>query len=204
MYTTYSSKIASQFDSRFSTTFHFLAPRSPETRGERLVLYVVLILCGVVMLVLVVYYLLNPRGIVGDAFVNTASGQPMEIPPPGTFPIYVKPITLLFIAMIGFSYCFLALIQRPVLLRLPKALLTLFLLISLVLFAMSVYEVLFNFTLLSSLLSVNPNPDLAVNSYPIGGVRTNLVYATKFFVAVVFISYFSIAAIGNSTDRVKI
>ena len=54
------------------------------------------------------------------------------------------------------------------------------------------------------LLSVNPNPDLAVNSYPTGGVRTNLVYATKFFLAVAFISYFSIAAIRNSTDRVKI
>ena len=83
--------------------------------------------------------------------------------------------------------------------KIPKGILSLFLVISVIVFAMSLYEIFFNFSIWASLMSTGtPNPDQGVNLYPVNTVHVNLVYATKIFVALIFISYFAIASIKNS------
>src|SRR5579863_4650701 len=92
---------------RFAQTFS-LTPKI-QTRTEKTVLWGLLALSGAAILGVVIFYFMNPRSIVGDQLVNTLQGTPAEFPPPGTFPIYVKPITLLFAAGIVFSYSFFVL-----------------------------------------------------------------------------------------------
>ncbi|MHB8568150.1 MAG: hypothetical protein ACYC7D_11075 [Nitrososphaerales archaeon] len=179
----------------------FLGPKSPSSRGENIALAGMMIISGVVLLLIGVYYLLNPRSVIGDSLVNTSTGNPSELPPPQMFPVYAKPVTILFIALIVFAFCFFSLVQKPVLQRMPRGLLSFFLVLSVVLFAMSIYEILFNFSLWSSLLVTRTlNPDQAVNIYPVNSVKVNLVYATKVFVALLFVTYFAIAAIRNSLE----
>ncbi len=184
-----------------SSLFRFLGPRPPTGKAERNALVVMLAVSGATLLLIAIYYVLNPRGIVGDSLVNDSNGSPIEIPPPSTFPFYAKPVTILFVALIIFSFCFFSLIQRPILDKLPRWLLTVFFVSSIVLFAMSIYEVFFNFSLWSSLLvTTTSNPDKAVNTYPVNSVKVNLVYATKSFVALLFVLYFAILAIRNSLE----
>ena len=57
--------------------------------------------------------------------------------------------------------------------------------------AICAYEVLFNFTLWGSLIVTKGNPDLIANDYPVNSLKVNLVFATKAFVALLFVSYFS-------------
>ncbi len=150
------------------------------------------------LILIAIFYALNPRAVVGDALVNTPSGTPLEFPPPAIFPFFVKPITVFFVATIVFAYCFLALNSENIERRLPRWVRVLFLLISVAIFAISTYEVLFNFTLWGSLLVSNPNPDLAVNSYPINMWKTNIVFATKAYLALFFASYFALSTFRRS------
>lgn len=182
-------------------TYPFLSPRPPSQRGERNALFVMMAVSGIALLLIGIYYVLNPRSVIGDSLVNSSNGSPAEIPPPSVFPIYVKPITIFFVALIVFSYCSLSLIQRPVLVKLPKWILSVLLIGSMVLLATCVYEILFNFTLWAALLQGgNVNPDHAVNMYPVSSYKVNLVYATKAFVALLFVSYFAVCTLRNSLD----
>ncbi len=169
----------------------------PKTAGEKQVLLALFAASGLILLVLAVFYALNPRGVIGDALVNTATGTPEELPPPGTFPFYVKPVTIFFIALVVFSYCFFALIRSRVE-KVPRGVLALLLVLSVLALAVSAYETLFNFALWGSLMVSQGNPDLIVNSYPVNSEKVNLVFATKSFVALLFVSYFSFAAIKDS------
>jgi len=66
--------------------------------------------------------------------------------------------------------------------------------------SVSVYEVLFNFTLWSVLmLSQTPNPDHVVNGYPGGILQINVVFATKTFVALLFLSIFAIDSLRKTS-----
>lgn len=178
-----------------------LSPQPPSQRDEHNALLVMMVVSGIVLLLIGVYYVLNPRSVIGDSLVNSSNGSPAEIPPPGVFPIYVKPITIFFVALIVFSYCSLSVIQRPILAKLPKWILSVLLVGSIVLLTTCVYEILFNFTLWAALLQGgNVNPDHAVNMYPVNSYKVNLVYATKAFVALLFVSYFAICALRNSLD----
>src|SRR5579875_674540 len=176
-----------------------LSPKYPVSKGARYELLIVLIVSGVMLLALAVYYALNPRAIIGDSLVNTQSGQPNEFPPVGLFPFYVKPVTLLLVAAVAFSYSFFSLIQRK-LRTLPKALLSLFAIVSVLILAVSTYEILFNFALWSSILVNVPNPDHAVNVYPESAVKVNLVFSTKAFVALFFVAVFSLSSFRSSLE----
>lgn len=186
--------------SESETNAMFLTPRMPTTKGEQRVLLVFLVVSGLVLLALAIYYLLNPRAIIGDSLVNTPTGQPNEFPPVGLLPLYVKPATILFVAAVAFSYCFFSLVQSQ-LRALPSSLLSFMAIVSVLVLAISAYEVLFNFTLWSSIMVSSPNPDLAVNAYPESAVKVNLVFATKAFVALFFVALFSLCSFRSSQDR---
>lgn len=175
-----------------------LSPYLPKTKGETRLFLVLLAISGITLLLIAIFYALNPRSIVGSALVNTQSNTPEEFPPPSSFPFYVKPVTIFFVACILFSYCFFALAGSTIESRVPRVVRAFLLVFSIIAFAISVYEVLFNFTLWGSMLVSNPNPDLAVNTYPVGIWQTNLVFATKSFVSLVFISYFALATLRRS------
>ena len=173
---------------------------SPKTPGEKRLLLALLILNGVTLVGLLIYYILTPRSIVGDSLVNTSSGNPFEVPAPGTFFFYVKPVTILFESLVVFSFCMFSLLGGFLLL-IPRTLRSLLLILSTLSLAVSVYEVLFNFTLWSSLLvTSHNNPDSIVNSYPVATYEINLAFATKAFVALLFISYFAFATFRSSLD----
>ena len=185
---------------RSASTGGTLFPYLPRTRGERRLFLVLLLASGVTLLLIAIFYVLNPRSIVGDALVNTQNGTPEEFPPPSSFPFYVKPVTIFFVACVVFSYCFLALTGKTIESRVPRAIRAFLLVVFLAAFAVSFYEVLFNFTLWGSLLVSNPNPDLAVNTYPVDKWETNLVFATKAYVSLLFVSYFALATFRRSLE----
>ncbi len=110
----------------------------------------------------------------------------------------MKPVTIFFVACVVFSYSFFSLAGKRIESRLPRVLRAFLLVVSITVFAISAYEVLFNFTLWGSLLVSNPNPDLAVNTYPTSRWQTNLVFATKAYVSLLFISYFALATFRRS------
>ena len=169
----------------------------PKTAGEKQVLLALLATSVLILLALAVFYALNPREVIGDALVNNAAGSPEEVPPPGTFPFYVKPVTIFFTALVVFSYCFFVLVRSRIE-KVPRGVLTLLLVLSVLALAVSTYETLFNFALWGSLMVSQGNPDLIVNSYPVNSEKVNLVFATKSFVALLFVSYFSLATIKDS------
>jgi len=148
---------------------------------------------GLSLLLVTVLYAVDPRRIIGDALVNTPSGDPLEIPPPSVSPYFhFKPVTLFFAAAIVFSYSFFSLFEKRIT-NLPGYLRSLLLTLAVLGLGVSVYEVLFNFTLWSVLmLSQTGNPDHVVNGYPGGILQINLVFATKTFVALLFLSIFAI------------
>jgi hypothetical protein len=160
---------------------------SPSTSGERKVLLVLLIISGVTLIALVAFYALNPRTIVGDSLVNNSNGTPAEFPPPGLSPFYTKPVTIMYAASIVFAFCFFGLIG-PKVSRLSRSARAFLLMLSVLGLAISAYETLFNFALWGSLLVTHPDPDTIVNSYPVSSLRVNLVFATKSFVALLFVT----------------
>jgi hypothetical protein len=159
-----------------------------------------LAISGGILIVLLVYYILNPRHIVGDALVNTASGNPFEVPTPGTFFFYIKLVTILFASLVVFSFCGFCFLTS-FLPRIPRSVRGILLILSTLSLAGSAYEVFFNFTLWASLIaSTHNSPDSIVNSYPVDSFEINLAFATKAFVALLFISYFGFTTFRNSLD----
>ncbi|MGI0085260.1 MAG: hypothetical protein ACREBQ_09275, partial [Nitrososphaerales archaeon] len=168
------------------------------TRGEKRLFLILLALSGITLLLIAIFYALNPSSVLGESLVTTQNGTPVEFPPPGSFPFYMKPVTIFFVACVVFSYSFFSLAGKRIESRLPRVLRAFLLVVSITVFAISAYEVLFNFTLWGSLLVSNPNPDLAVNTYPTSRWQTNLVFATKAYVSLLFISYFALATFRRS------
>jgi hypothetical protein len=170
---------------------------SPANRNERRLFALILLLSGAVLLLLLIFYIANPRPVVGDALVNSAGGRPEEFPPPGTSPFYVKPVTIMFVSSVTFAYCLFGLLARKIR-QMPRSILQLLLMASLVAFGVSLYETLFNFTLWASQMTSHSDPDLLTNSFPTGSVRTNLVFATKSFVTMLFVSLFGVESFSSS------
>ncbi len=165
---------------------------SPETKLEQRILTVLLGISGITLALLGVLYFLEPRPVIGDAFVNTVSGAPFEIPPASISYFHVKPVTIFFVGLVVFGYCSLSLLKTRIA-RLPGSLRTLLLVISVLAVVVCVYEVLFNFALWTAqIVTQSANPDHAVNNYPGGYLQINLVFATKSFVALLFVSYFAV------------
>jgi hypothetical protein len=184
-----------------------LVPYRIRTKGETRTFQVLLVISGIIILVIAVYYFLNMRPVIGDQLVNLPNRQPFEIPPPGTFPFYVKPITILFVSATVFAFCLCTLSQGFLVRHAPRPLRAVLLLLSVLLFAMGVYEVFFNFALWSALMVSNPNlsPDLLVNSYPVHTVMINLAYATKITVLWCVVAFFGIMTFRASlvTEEIK-
>jgi cytochrome c biogenesis protein CcdA len=176
-----------------------LAPHA-RTKSEKAVLLTLLAISGAALLAIAIFYVLNPRAIVGDQLVNSPTGGPEEIPSPKISPVYVKPVTLLFVAGVVFSYCFFVLAQGLISKYMPRFLRYFLLVISITLLAAGLYEVLFNFTLFGALMTSGAAPNTLVNPYPIGGVKTNLVYATKATLLWVIVAFFSTVAFKNSLE----
>ena len=165
---------------------------SPETKLERRVFLVLLGLSGVTLALIAVLYVLQPRAVIGDSLVNTSSGSAFEIPPPSISYFHVKPVTVFYAALVVFGYCGLSLYRKSIA-GLPDYLRTLLLVFAVLSLAVSAYEILFNFMLWTVvILTQSVIPDHAVNNYPSGIFQINLVFATKTFVALLFVSYFAV------------
>ena len=122
----------------------------PSTKAERRTFIILLGMSGLSLLLVTVLYAVDPRRIIGDALVNTPSGDPLEIPPPSVSPYFhFKPVTLFFAASIVFSYSFFSLFKKRIT-NLPAHVRTLLLTLAVLGLSVSVYEVLFNFTLCRS------------------------------------------------------
>ena len=178
-------------------------PHQPQTRGERNVLLGLFIASGVVLIILVVFYLLNPRHIIGDQLVNNPNGTPEEIPPQSISPFYVKPITILLVAGVIFSYCFFALSQGLIRKYVPRSVIQLLLVVSVAVLAVGIYEIFFNFSLWSALMASGASPNTLVNTHPNNGVEINLVYATKATLLFTIATFFASMAFKNSLDPIN-
>lgn len=193
----FGSKESDLLNLRFTRNFS-LAPKA-STKAEKTVLWSLLAISGIALLAIVIFYIMNPRNIVGDQLVNTRSGAPEEIGE-GFSPVYVKPITVLFIAGVVFSYCFFALAQGFISKYVPKSLRYLFLILSVTLLAMGLYEVLFNFTLWGALMTSGAPPNSLVNEYPLASLKINLDFATKTTVLWCIAAFFATVAFKNSLE----
>jgi hypothetical protein len=181
-----------------------LVPHEPQTLGEKRVIQALLILSLIVILAILAFYFTapNPGNIVGNQLVNNVNGGPEEFPPPSISPLYAKPVTYLFGAGIVFGYCVFALGQGIINRRFPRSIRTLILVVSVLLFAMGIYEVFFNFTLWSAVMAGDPNidPDTAVNMWPINSLEINLSYATKMSVLWTIVAFFSLMTFKRSLE----
>jgi hypothetical protein len=185
-----------------SSSSSLLAPYRPKTTGEKRLIAVLLVLSLFVVLAIVVYYFLNPSPthIIGYQLVNTASGQPLEIPSPSISPIYAKPITYLFSASVVAGYCFFSLGQGIIETRFPRWVRAFFLLLSVLLLAMGLYEVLFNFAFWGAALVNHQDPDTVVNAWPVSTLKTNVTFATKMVVLWAVVAFFSTMTFKKSLD----
>ncbi|MFQ5710455.1 MAG: hypothetical protein ACE5GD_01610 [Candidatus Geothermarchaeales archaeon] len=120
----------------------------------------------------------------------------IEFPPP-PFPLYAKPITYFaFFFALGWMFGLEAI--KDVVKEWPKNLITLiFILTGFFAYFMG-YEILFNFMLWSTLISISSNngklevnPDLLANSFPNPSMTWNLVFATKIFTVLFFVSIYT-------------
>ncbi len=127
--------------------------------------------------------------VVGETFVNS------EFPPPTIFPIYAKPISWFMASVIVFWFSLLEL-NKEMISKFSKFKRQLFMLIAFFVGAMSLYEVLFNFTLWGSLMGASEilgelNPDVLITPFPNPEIPWNLVFATKIFLSVTIISFYT-------------
>lgn len=173
-------------------SFSGLVPYQIQSKKEARALLILLIITGVIILIITIYYFTHERSVIGDQLVNQANGQPFEIPPPSISPLYVKPITILYASTVVFSFCLCALAEPYIRRYVPRVFKVLLLLLSVLLLAMAIYEVFFNFALWSALMASNPgvSPDNLVNSWPIHTVQNNLAFATKISVLSTIVGVF--------------
>ncbi|MEM3451405.1 MAG: hypothetical protein QXL52_03105 [Nitrososphaerales archaeon] len=158
------------------------------------IMYKIICLISFIILITVTVYgaittLMYGVKVVGETFVNT------EFPPPTIFPIYAKPITWFMASLIVFWFSLLEL-NKEMISKFPKFARHLFMLIAFFAGSMALYEVLFNFTLWGSLMSASEilgelNPDILINPFPNPEVRFNLVFATKIFLSITIISFYT-------------
>ena len=156
-------------------------------------------LTGAILAFIAVFYLLNPRPIVGDALVNTPRGTPEEWPSASSFPLYVKPVTIMLACVVLFSFSFFSL-ARAGIRRIPNGVRVLLMLVSLVIFSTSIYETLFGFLYWGSQLTAHADPDLVVYPYLGSSIKVNLVFATKAFLSLCFASYFAFEALRSAPE----
>jgi hypothetical protein len=132
---------------------------------------------------------------VGDSLVHIEN-KPFEFPEPEYFPIYAKPVTWLYV---GIVLCWFSVLElnRSRLIKYSMFRLSVFRLITFVVFCIAAYEVLYNFSIWSALMAYqatagNIIPDILVNKSPNPETPWNLVFATKLFTALAAISAYTL------------
>lgn len=127
--------------------------------------------------------------VVGQAFVE------VEFPPIEIFPyFYMKPITWLTFSIITLVYCTYSLNKERIA-KLPSCSKGLVKLITFIIGTLSIYEILFNFTLWSGLIASAAvlgelNPDIMINPFPNPKIPWNIVFTTKmYFIIFIVCSY---------------
>ena len=131
------------------------------------------------------------------ALIETGSLYPFgshmvetEFPPYS--PVFAKPVTyFVFFLILGWLFGIESIKERVS--RWPPAYRRLALVISVFIIFVSGYEVLYNFTLWSSLMtwakmSGTLNPDILINPFPKEEMAWNITFATKIYTAILFIS----------------
>ncbi len=155
-------------------------------------LYKILALFSLIITVVTVSYgvimsVFNGVEIVGQTFVD------VEFPPIHVFPIfYMKPITWLNFAIIVLTYSTLELYKERIA-ALSEFKIKVIKTLSFLMAALSVYEVLFNFTLWSGLIAADAilgklNPDVIINPFPNPKIPWNIVFTTKLYLAATILS----------------
>lgn len=153
-----------------------------ESRGNQNLLLIMSILSGgMSLLVLIFGFITNDGGVLGTSLVQG------EFPPTEYFPIYLKPITWFYGAILVFCYSIIQLMKTKII-ALPRPLITFIKVVAFATFGVAIYEIFFNFTLWSALMSQgaisgNLNPDVLFNPFPNADsvFVMNLVFATKIY-----------------------
>lgn len=159
---------------------------------SRKIWLVISIISGVISLNIVIYYILKYPDfeIYGEQFI-------MDELSPIMF-IQFKPITLIFF----FAFiCWGSLLQfiKIELSKINENWIDFAILISFLIFLASLYELLFNFSLWCSLMTITnvENPDALYNAFPNPDTPVSLVYATKIVILIFSISVYSIYFLHN-------
>jgi len=122
----------------------------------------------------------------------------VEFPPPSWFPLYLKPITWLYLGALGLLYSEMELNKQRIRMFSPAAK-TLVKFVGFLVAAVFFYEICYNFVLWAGEIAAaaiqgNLNPDLLVNKFPALREPWNLVFATKlwsvFFIAGLYVFWF--------------
>ena len=153
-----------------------------ESKGNNNLLQILCILSGgIILLVLIFGLVTNVGSVLGTSLVEG------EFPPIEYFPIYLKPITWFYGAILVFSYSFVQLMKTKIFV-LPLPLITVLKVITFATFGVAIYEIFFNFSLWTVLMSQdvisgNLNPDILFNPFPNpdSAFVMNLVFATKIY-----------------------
>jgi hypothetical protein len=160
---------------------------------QRLPLYV--LIGSIISAVLLVAYVLQygtGEGAVGEEFVN------QELPPPNTFPYFLKPITWLMIAAFAGWFSLLELAKGRIR-RLDREQRYTFGLILFIFAAVAFYEILYNFMYWGAILARQAvNPDSITNGFPSQLYQVNIVFATKVYVTVFVCALYALAVLRQS------
>ncbi len=154
---------------------------------------VVVVFLGTYSVVAAVYYGYEA---VGETLVNLPAGTPFEFPGPEYFPVYAKPVTWLYVAIVTFWFTLLE-VNRERMSRLPRGAISVVKLFAFVVATVAAYEVYYNFTIWGSLMTYQAitggvNPDILANIFPNPKTPWNLVFATKFFASIFVSSLYSL------------
>lgn len=161
---------------------------SNEEEKIRTMYRIVCLISFAITIIISVYGIVNATNIIGESFVNTEF-------PSMNFPFYAKPVTWFMASAIVFWFSLLEL-NKKLISRFSKFKRQLFMLIAFFIGAMTLYEVLFNFTLWGSLMAASEisgelNPDIINNIWPNPEKPWNLVFATKIFLTITIISFYT-------------
>jgi len=134
--------------------------------------------------------------VVGETLVNLPNAKPFEFPGPEYFPLYAKPVTWLFVFVILFGFSSLEL-AKPKMTRISPTIMNISRTLAFVSVGLSAYEVLYNFSIWSALMSFQAitgslNPDSIVVAFPNPQTPWNLVFATKVFSALFIVSLYAL------------
>lgn len=158
----------------------------------RVVAYVSFGIVVVIMVYWLVTVLTQGIGVIGSSLVD------VEIPPPSLFPIYAKPITLLYAASLTFMYSELELIRERAL-KLANGTVQVFKFLAFFAASIAFFELAYNLIFWSGELAAQAvlghlNPDTIANPFPDLAHPINVVFASKLaavaLIAGVYIFYY--------------